>query len=368
MILIDGDFLSSRIFLISANEHLANFKSEFKVGKRKSPYAKELYEMQKLYLHMFLNDILNIKSKFSNTYGDLVIAFDTSPSWRKRYYDKYKSHRYKDLQEFDLLLNKIKQSLKKNLLELLEITPLTVLSKLYTNDKLGVEGDDIIGVLVLEYSIDKHLIVSADQDFKQILNQRVKQFNPLHWKIIDTPTKKDVHLWKTKNLIAGQSKDGIPPIVHYCSFSQDFINWMKEKHDIDISLLDIDYIENNYPEYIEEYEKEKNELENQLVLEGKKKKRKRWSAYDNKPFGEKAAFKFANDLETNLKINERYEKHYERNKKLLLFEEIPNDVKEIILNKYKEVTTSKKLFDTIQFVNVLNKYRLFEIQSRLHEF
>ena len=50
---------------------------------------------ENLVRHMILNSVRNINSRFKDTYGKLIIAYDSKNSWRKGIFPYYKHHRKK---------------------------------------------------------------------------------------------------------------------------------------------------------------------------------------------------------------------------------------------------------------------------------
>ena len=107
--------------------------------------------------HMILNSILSIKKKFSSEYGNIVLCCDNKNFWRKDLYPHYKASRKKTREEsghdWNLIFNTIsdvKRDLRENFpYKILEVEK--------------AEADDIIGVLVAEYSkYGKTLIISSD--------------------------------------------------------------------------------------------------------------------------------------------------------------------------------------------------------------
>jgi len=359
MILVDMHFYLHRYVAVVEKEEFAELKKDHKNGNERQPTRNELENFQKTFLHFIINDLLWLKKQHKNKYGDLVLTFDSSPSWRKEYYNKYKSNREtKKRNSYEQIIRKMIPFMKKAILNILSDTNIRVMNV----EKC--EGDDIIAVLANSFRTD-HIIIAADQDFKQILSPNIKMYNPVTRKTIPKPTKRELEIWKITNIIAGQRKDGIPPIVHNCKMSKEFIKYMNDEHGIDISVIDMTDIETNYKHFMQEYENKMNQIEEQLIQEGKKKKRKTWSAYDNKPFGEVAAMKFNKELETMLE-NPCYKKNYERNKKLLMLDMIPEEIEKSIMKEYDN--QSNKFYDEVALINTLQKYKLYELAEKIDWF
>ena len=129
-----------------------------------------------LFRHMVINSLRSYKSKFSEEFGEIIIACDDKNYWRKQVFPYYKANRKKnrDASEIDWThvfecFNKIKQEIK-------EYFPYRVVQV------DSAEADDIIATLVGEYGTDlngptKILILSGDKDFIQLHSYgNVKQF------------------------------------------------------------------------------------------------------------------------------------------------------------------------------------------------
>jgi hypothetical protein len=161
---------------------------------------------ENLVRHMILNSVRNINSRFKDTYGKLIIAYDSKNSWRKGIFPYYKHHRKKarDASAIDWVhlfdfFDRIKEELK-------EVLPYKVI-------EVGqCEADDIIGTLA-RYARNQEpvLIVSGDKDFIQLHGQNVKQYDPIHKRFIQTSLSPDDYLFE--HIIRGDKGDGIPNIL-----------------------------------------------------------------------------------------------------------------------------------------------------------
>lgn len=156
--------------------------------------------------HMILNSILSIKKKFSTEYGSIVLCCDNKNFWRKDLYPYYKALRKKTREEsghdWNLIFNTI-SDVKKDLRENFPYKILEV-------EK--AEADDIIGVLVAEYSkYGKTLIISSDKDFKQLQRyDNVSQYSPATKSFITTD---DPYKYIREHIIRGDRGDGIPNML-----------------------------------------------------------------------------------------------------------------------------------------------------------
>ena len=154
--------------------------------------------------HIVLNSIRYYRSRFSEKYADIVICCDNREYWRRNYFDHYKASRKKDREasghDWDsifTILNDIRDELR-------EYFPYKVL------DITGAEADDIIATLILDYTEDKHIIISSDKDFIQLHNHKVDQYSPLTKKLIKN---KDPKLYLREHILKGDRSDGVPNIL-----------------------------------------------------------------------------------------------------------------------------------------------------------
>lgn len=149
-------------------------------------------------------------------YGEVVIACDSKKYWRREIFPFYKSNRKKDRQESGHDWTSIFECLNTIRQELKEHSPYKVI------DVEGAEADDVIGILVAKYSAnEKVLILSSDKDFVQLQKfDNVKQYSPTLKKYITT----DNPLKQLKELIiTGDKGDGVPNILSGDNFIADGI-------------------------------------------------------------------------------------------------------------------------------------------------
>jgi len=123
--------------------------------------------------HMIFNTIRSYASKFKRTYGEVVICCDGFNYWRKKYFPHYKAGRKKDREKYSPLdWTLIHNTINETTADLKEHFPYKVF------DLEGCEADDIIAVLINHVlpKDKKHLIISDDHDFTQLLNDNVSIF------------------------------------------------------------------------------------------------------------------------------------------------------------------------------------------------
>lgn len=152
---------------------------------------------------LILNQIRKLKNRFKSE--EIILACDHF-SWRKQYFIFYKAARktkrdaskidwemfYKTVDDF---LNELRESF----------------SAYKIVDVEKAEADDVIAVIVNGLrSIRKEIIIiSRDHDFKQLIGNNVKQFDPVLQKFIECKNPKEYLL---KHIIGGDSGDGVPNI------------------------------------------------------------------------------------------------------------------------------------------------------------
>ena len=190
--------------------NIFHFKDDLKKGLSDKDTAINIIR------HAVLSGILFYKNKFSNDYGELIIACDSKNYWRKDYFPYYKSNRSKKREDSDLdwklifnIISQIKNELKENFsYKVIEV------------DK--VEADDIIASLskYTQTSLSNHvlfvqkepvLIISSDGDFKQLQKyDNVKQWSPILKKYVDCKNPEE---YLKEHIMKGDSGDGIPSIL-----------------------------------------------------------------------------------------------------------------------------------------------------------
>jgi 5'-3' exonuclease len=150
-------------------------------------------------------------------YGEIVLCCDSRHYWRKEMFPHYKAHRKESREKSTLDWNLIFKVLNKLKEDLKENFPYKVIEV----DR--AEADDIIGTLAPRLSSsEKVLILSSDADFKQLQQyNNVKQYNPMLGIYVKSPNPlKDLK----EKVIRGDSGDGIPNV-----FSSDDVFVMKKR-------------------------------------------------------------------------------------------------------------------------------------------
>ena len=168
--------------------------------------------------HMVVNTLRSHKQKFGKTYGDIVIACDSKKYWRKQKFSYYKGNRKKAREEsgFDWPLIFDTINLLKE--EIRTFFPYRVI------EVEGAEADDIIATLA-EWSQENDakegalfsepsplLIISGDHDFIQLQKYKnVTQFSPTQKKFVKPETTPEKYV--IEHVIKGDKGDGVPNVL-----------------------------------------------------------------------------------------------------------------------------------------------------------
>lgn len=153
--------------------------------------------------HIALNSIRANAKKFKSEYGNLILCCDSRTYWRKQVFPHYKAHRKAAREKSPLDWNLIFKVLNGIKQDLKDHFPYKVI------EVDGAEADDVIGTLTPRLSAyEKILILSSDKDFVQLQKYpNVKQYNPMLG--VYVTSKNPVKDLKEK-IIRGDSGDGIP--------------------------------------------------------------------------------------------------------------------------------------------------------------
>ncbi len=252
--------------------------------------------------HMVLNSLRSYKTKFSKDFGELVLCYDDKHCWRKDYFPYYKQNRKKARSESSLDWNELFDILTKIQNELEENFPYKVL-------KIdGAEADDIIAILSNKISstpnlYEEILIISGDKDFIQLhQSDNVKQYSPTLKKFV---VDENPEQYKFEHIIRGDKGDGVPNVL-----SQDSV-------------------------FVED-------LRQRPIT---KKKLTEWKE-NGIPEGE-------------------IKRNYQRNKTLIDFDSIPNELGELIYNMWVDKITQN---DKSKILPYFMKHRLKELTEKLGDF
>ena len=153
--------------------------------------------------HMILNSIRSVKSKFGEDYGELVICSDSYNYWRKEIFPQYKANRKKSRDSSIFDWNAIFKTINKIKTEIRENFPYQYI------EVPTCEADDIIATLTEYYSSSQPiLIISGDKDFIQLQKYpNVVQYSTIMKSWIKEPDPKRFLLEK---VLMGDGGDGVP--------------------------------------------------------------------------------------------------------------------------------------------------------------
>ena len=256
--------------------------------------------------HMILNSLRMYNVKYRKEYGNMVICCDAGNTWRKQYFPYYKASRKKNRDSSDLDFNEIFRILNMVRDEIIQNLPYKVIQI------DGCEADDVIASLAMETQEfgkdEKVMIISSDKDFIQLQKYgNVSQFSPMQKKVV---TDKNPRMYLFEHVIKGDTGDGIPNIL---SSDDTFVTEGKRQTPVS------------------------------------KKKIEHW-------------LENAQDLKSVMD-DDTY-RNYQRNKTLIDLTEIPNDVREKIINTFEEAKVPMKM----KVLNYLIKKRCKLLIDSVEEF
>ena len=159
-VLIDGNNIAIRTLLV-----IPGYNAQFQ-----SPHQLNFF------IHSFLNSFLIICNKIKQKYNqpiNIVIIWDSKINNRKKLYPNYKANRKprteeeeKDKNNHYSLLNELKENLQQ-------------LGDWFNTSLIGYEADDLIAYFTkLPDYTNNFIIVSSDNDFFQLLGNRIIQYLP----------------------------------------------------------------------------------------------------------------------------------------------------------------------------------------------
>jgi 5'-3' exonuclease len=160
--------------------------------------------------HMVLNSIRFNRMKFKDEFGELIICADDKNYWRRQMFPYYKAARRKHREESELDWTSIFNALNKVRQELKEVFPYKVIQI------DGAEADDIIGTIIHEEGRElntgeKFLILSGDKDYIQLHKYaNIKQYNPVLKKWV-VHSNPEQYLYE--HIVKGDAGDGVPNIL-----------------------------------------------------------------------------------------------------------------------------------------------------------
>jgi 5'-3' exonuclease len=308
--------------------------------------------------NFILGELFEFYRRFNREYGEMVIALDTSASWRRKIYSPYKSTRKENRDKSEINYQEVFFDINELLDVLDKNTPFKVI------EVPEAEGDDVILVLA-DYFGSKNiptLIISSDKDMIQAQKHpSVKQYSHTTKQFVTPETKvKDAENpmdeWLIEHVVLGDVADEIPRITDGTRFAPDFIKHLQEIGLDDFSPLDFE----------EDSQKRNFALENYSVqMFNRKGQPTGLKIFDNPKLGlqsVKKEIKKYGSLENWLDTSDILKKHFKRNSQLILQEYIPENIRENIMKKYSE---SSSEYNEKEFTAYCRKNNLGNLLSDL---
>lgn len=161
--------------------------------------------------HMVLNSLRSNKLKFEKDYGEFIICADDKNYWRREMFPYYKASRRKSRENSELDWNAIFSALNAIREELKTFFPYKVIQIEHA------EADDVIGTIVhkegkiLNTGEERILILSGDKDYIQLHKYaNVDQFDPVRKRWIK---HSDPDQYLFEHIIKGDAGDGVPNVL-----------------------------------------------------------------------------------------------------------------------------------------------------------
>lgn len=156
--------------------------------------------------HLLLNTLRATRRRFTEEYGEVVIACDNARYWRRDVFPYYKAGRRAERDKSDLDWKAVFECFHQLRAELDEVFPYRLV------DVPLAEADDVIAVLAREYHEDEPvLIVSGDKDFRQLQRlSGVRQYDPGKKAMIK---EDDPEGYLLDLVLGGDPGDGIPNVM-----------------------------------------------------------------------------------------------------------------------------------------------------------
>ena len=174
--------------------------------------------------YMVLNSIRLLRSKFKESYGEMIICCDSNDVWRKDIFPHYKANRKKMRETSTVDWTSLFNVLGTIRDELGEHMPYKILQI------PRAEADDVIASLCHEYGKtmrnvgENIMIVSGDKDFAQLQKYaNVYQYAPVQKKniTVDNPER-----FLREHIMLGDRGDGVP---NFLSDDDTFISDKRQK-------------------------------------------------------------------------------------------------------------------------------------------
>ena len=216
--------------------------------------------------YQILNAISSLSAKFKAEFGPVVIACDSRSYWRKDVFPYYKASRKKSRDKSPIDWKNLFGHVSTVKEELREHFPYRVV------EVEGAEADDVIGCVTKEFSTNPQLfrvdglittpepilVVSEDSDFYQLHKYpNVDQWSIKHKKYLTLRSPEAIARHLHNKLITGETGDGIPNAL---SDDDTLVNEAKRQKPIYQTLL-----ESSFGQPIPEAMKKNYERNRQLI-------------------------------------------------------------------------------------------------------
>ena len=191
--------------------------------------GRDAAKMEQIARHTILTTLLSYKQQFGKKYGDIVIAVDGKRNWRRDVFPHYKAKRKGNREESATDWQAIFAIGAQIREELQALFPFKVVRE------ETAEADDVIAVLCkytqdneltqvgLEETSQKFLAISSDGDFKQLFKYgNYAQWSPIQRKAVARPEK----TFLLEKLLTGDSGDGVPNVR---SGDRAFVDSIRQK-------------------------------------------------------------------------------------------------------------------------------------------
>ena len=332
MILLDFSALMHQMIFSSVKTIQPRKENEQYITKDFINYTK----------YLILENIFDIQNRFRN-YKDLVICLDNTRNgnWRKDVLGSYKSQRTVTRAKSDINYSEVFKEID-GFLEFLKLhSPYHVVSV------PKAEGDDVILCLAKHFAQrEPIMIISSDKDMIQAQKHGdVKQYSLLTRKFVTAETKSDnMEDWLLEHVVLGDACDEVPRVIDETVFSDDFQDFLKTRN---ITLTPKQFLEHR-----EKLETKFSELGFERDF------------FKKERFGMSTLRRRIRDfgcLDKWLDSNELYRTNFERNKRLVLEEFIP----EFILEESTKQIDTKTNFDFNTFRKYLEENQLRSLEDKM---
>jgi hypothetical protein len=192
--------------------------------------------------------------------------------------------------------------------------------------------------------------VSSDKDYKQVLEyDNVSLFDPIKKEFVKM-TKPEVRNFKLFHILLGDSGDNVPSIKAESEFHKDFISFLRREN-IFVTEVDKFFKLQISGMLIEKYQTEF--LDKPI--------------YKKAMFGEVGVNKFLENFEENFeKLPEICKSNFERNKVLIDFDYIPEDIQKAILEEYSKAEAHYDSKGMMDYFLAHNLNEMFENLSTFY--